>query len=85
MASGLIDLEDAVTISKVASDKNQTPEEFYQEFFESEQKRLRLEEEKTFDDSIGMDKLTSGVSSDCFRRISGFHRCPMKSKLSFTD
>ena len=72
MASGLIDLEDAVTISKVASDKNQTPEEFYQEFFDSEQKRLRLEEEKTFDDSIGMDTLTPSVSSDCFRRISGF-------------
>ena len=57
MASGLIDLEDAVTISKVASDKNQTPEEFYQNFFESEQKRLRLEEEKTFDDSIGKGAL----------------------------
>ena len=72
MASGLLELEDAVTISKVASDKNQTPEEFYQEFFDSEQKRLRFEEEKTFDDSIGKDTLTPSVSSDCFRRISGF-------------
>ena len=72
MASGLINLQDTVIIPKFASEKNQTPEEFYQEFFESEQKRLRLEEEKTFDDSIGTDKLTSGVSSDCFRRISGF-------------
>ena len=57
MATGLIDLEEAVTISKVASDKNQTPEEFYQKYFESEQKRLRLEEEKTFDDSIGKGTL----------------------------
>ena len=57
MSSGLIDLEDAVTISKVASDKNQTPEEFYQKYFESEQKRLRLEEEKTFDDGIGKGAL----------------------------
>ena len=57
VASGLIDLQDAVIISKLASEKNQTPEDFYQQFFESEQKRLRLEEEKTFDDSIGMDIL----------------------------
>ena len=37
----------------MASEKNQTSEEFYQEFFEIEQKRLRLEEEKSFDDNIG--------------------------------
>ena len=37
----------------MASEKNQTPDEFYQEFFESEQKRLRLEEEKSYDDNIG--------------------------------
>ena len=40
-------------MSKMASEKNQTPDEFYQEFFESEQKRLRLEEEKSYDDNIG--------------------------------
>ena len=37
----------------MASEKNQTSEEFYQDFFESEQKRLRLEEEKSYDDNMG--------------------------------
>ena len=30
-----------------------TPDEFYREMFENEKKRLREEEEKSFDDSIG--------------------------------
>ena len=30
-----------------------TPDEFYREMFESEKKKLREEEEKSFDDSIG--------------------------------
>ena len=53
VTNGLIELQDTVLISKMASEKNQTSEEFYQEFFETEQKRLRLEEEKSYDDNIG--------------------------------
>ena len=30
-----------------------TPDEFYREMFENEKKKLREEEEKSFDDSIG--------------------------------
>ena len=33
--------------------KKKTPDEFYREMFENEKKRLREEEEKSFDDSIG--------------------------------
>ena len=53
MTNGLIELQDTILISKMAAEKNQTPEEFYQDFFDSEQKRLRLEEEKSYDESIG--------------------------------
>ena len=53
VTNGLIELQDTILISKMAAEKNQTPEEFYQDFFDSEQKRLRLEEEKSYDERIG--------------------------------
>ena len=86
VASGLIDLQDAVTISKLASEKNQTPEDFYQQFFESEQKRLRLEEEKTFDDGVGMDTLCFWCLFPVhFRCTSGCKSSSIKSEFHIID
>ena len=38
---------------RLFSYSKKTPDEFYREMFENEKKRLREEEEKSFDDSIG--------------------------------